>query len=393
MQVQQSTIPGKIPAFKFSSKSVLTDALSDAHLVMVFGPLKKIQSSGLSRLLRERYPEAEIVGCSTSGEITSSEGVTDEPLSVTAVRWSRTYMRVEEAEVRDMGLSFNVGWKLGDRLNADDLAAVLVIADGLEVNGSDLLMGFQQVLPPEVPILGGLAGDDAAFQQTMVMHNNKVQSGFVVAVGLYGRDLRVGSGSLSGWEPFGDVHQVTRSLRNVVYEIDGRPALSLYKEYLGPDASGLPGSGLSYPIAILGRGEGTGEQGENIQLIRTLLGVDEKEQSLVFAGNIKQGSQIRICRSTHDQLIQSAGESGKSALASDSAGSGLALLVSCVGRKLILGQRVPEEVDAVRRIFGPRVVLTGFYSNGEICPGEGEPRSLLHNQTMTVAYLDEAAEA
>ncbi|MFA9459484.1 FIST signal transduction protein [Thiohalorhabdus sp. Cl-TMA] len=387
MQVQQAVIPGKIPAFKFGRQSMLQDALSDAHLVMVFGPLKKMQSSGLPRLLREHYPDAEVIGCSTSGEISSAEGVTEDPVTVTAVHWSRTHMRVEEARARDMGLSFNAGWQLGERLAGPDLAAVLLLADGLAVNGSDLLVGLQQVLPPEVPVLGGLAGDNAAFTHTVVLHNDRVQSGYAVAVGLYGRGLRVGSGSLSGWEPFGALHTVTRSLRNTVYEIDGRPALEVYKEYLGTEAGRLPGSGLSYPVAVMD-GEGAGEEAE-IQLVRTLLGVDEKEQSLVFAGNIKQDARIRICRSTEHQLIQSAGESGRSALGEAGSGSGLALLVSCVGRKLVLGRRVADEVEAVSRAFGPEAVLTGFYSNGEMCPGRREPRSLLHNQTMTVAHLEE----
>jgi hypothetical protein len=67
----------------------------------------------------------------------------------------------------------------------------------------------------------------------------------------------------------------------------------------------------------------------------------------------------------------------------------LAILVSCVGRKLVMGGRVDDEVEAVADVLGSQALLTGFYSYGEISPFTPGSACQLHNQTMTITCIGE----
>jgi hypothetical protein len=243
---------------------------------------------------------------------------------------------------------------------------------------------MSDVLGSELPITGGLAGDGGAFQQTWVLDDAGAASDTIVALGLYGKSLSFCHGSFGGWSPFGPARKVTRCVGNVLYELDGEPALEVYKRYLGDHAKGLPASGLLFPFAMLGKDH------DEVGLIRTILGVDEKDGSLTLAGEIDPDGYLKLMHASTDALVdgaEAAAEAAKKMLAG--AGNGLVLLVSCVGRKLVMGGRVDEEVEAVAGVFGQGAVLTGFYSYGEISPFSPSVACKLHNQTMTVTYLGE----
>jgi hypothetical protein len=206
----------------------------------------------------------------------------------------------------------------------------------------------------------------------------------VVAVGLCGEHLRFGHGSFGGWEPFGPARRVTRCDGNVLYELDGEPALEIYKRYLGDHAKDLPASGLLFPFAMLG------EDHNAIGLIRTILGVDEAGGSLTLAGEINPDGYLKLMHASTDKLVNGAESAAQAAAAMfASAGDSVAILVSCVGRKLVMGNRVDEEVEAVSDVVGKKAVLTGFYSYGEISPFTPGSSCKLHNQTMTITCLGE----
>jgi hypothetical protein len=355
-----------------------------ATLVLAFGVRELLPGSSALKEVRNAYPNAQIVGCSTAGTIAGTH-VSDDFLAITAVSFEHTAVRAAEATLWDAADSATCGKRLITALQADDLAHVLVLSDGLNVNGGELVRGLVDALPPHVAVTGGLSGDGARFKQTLVYHNGEVSDHRVVAVGFYGKRLRVGYGSLGGWDPFGPKRIITRSRANVLYELDGESALGLYRRYLGAHAAGLPASGLRFPLSI--------ESSESCTpVVRTILGIDEKEQSLTFAGDVPQGSHARLMRANFDRLID--GATGAARATQGTIGKNtadLALLISCVGRKLILQQRTEEEVEAVRAVLGERPTMTGFYSYGEIAPFTQAKKCDLHNQTMTITTFSEAA--
>ena len=356
--------------------------LPEAQLVFLFGATSVFQREGLIDGLRAGQPQAIFVGCTTAGEIHDAE-VTDDALSMTSVHFDHTRLRVVHSKLSSDVDSRSAGQQLARELAAPDLVHVFVLSDGLAVNGSELVRGMVEALPASVTLTGGLAGDGARFATTLVCADATPEAGLVAAVAFYGDRLVVGHGSLGGWDPFGPERIVTRSQGNVLFELDGQSALSLYKQYLGDHADELPASALLFPLEMR---IGTGGHG----LVRTVLNVSEADQSMTFAGDIPEGARIKLMKANFDRLVVGAEE------AAQSSNKGfantpieLAILISCVGRKLVLKQRIDEEVEAVREVLGEKPVMAGFYSYGEISPFAPSARCELHNQTMTITTFGE----
>ncbi|GCL64657.1 FIST signal transduction protein [Pseudaquabacterium pictum] len=364
----------------------LPTALDSAQtLVLAFGSSQLAADAPALRALVEAFPKAVVLGCSTAGEIAGPE-VNDDSLSVAVTRFDHTRLALAVAEVTQAAQSGTAGAQLAQQLRAggEDLCAVFMLSDGLSVNGTPLVQALAQGLDAGVAISGGLAGDGSAFQRTWVLAGGRARPGCVAAVGLYGTRLQVGSGCQGGWMDFGPERSITRSEGNVLYELDGKPALDLYKSYLGELAQGLPGSALRFPLSIRRPGS------DAPPLVRTILAIDEAARSLTFAGDMPQGHAARLMRTTNDSLIDSAAQASAAALAGASgSGDALVVSVSCVGRRLVLGERTEEEVESVLEAAPPGTGHVGFYSYGEISPGPAGGASDLHNQTMTVTVFSE----
>ncbi len=354
-----------------------------AQLVLIYCGTAICRNTDLLKEIHAFYPEAHLFGCSTAGEIAGTQ-VMDDSLSLTAVHFEKTLLRVAGTAVGGMADSYVAGQSLASELAGKDLAHVLVLSDGLRVNGSDLVKGLIGSLPQGVSVTGGLSADGDRFQETYVLGDDLPVQNRIVAVGLYGGHLQVGYGSFGGWDSFGPERLITKSEGNILYEFDGRSALALYKQYLGEHAKELPASGLLFPIRIRMSGSDEG-------LVRTILAVNEADQSLTFAGDVPEGAYARLMKANFDRLIDGAVEAAKSSRrATGEIGTDLAILISCVGRKLVLKQRVEEEVEGVQDVLGAQAVLTGFYSYGEISPISEGRKCELHNQTMTITTFCES---
>lgn len=352
----------------------------EAQWVLAFGDRAQIAEAFPA--IKAAYPYAVIVSSSTSGEIFGTE-VSDHRVTVTAVNFDSTRIRAAAMPIGADGCSHSAGAELAKRLAADDLAHVFVLSDGSRVNGSALAKGFNDTLPSGTLLTGGLAGDGTRFEDTVVGLNETPTSGQIVAVGLYGDKLSVGFGSSGGWAPFGPVRRVTKSAANVLFELDGRSALDLYKLYLGEQSEHLPGSALRFPLCLMLPG--------GRQLVRTILSVNDAEHSMTFAGDIPEGTEVRFMRASYEDLVDGAAFAAEHAVDGMEGGAELAILVSCVGRRIVLGQRAEEETEAVRDTIGEGPIMTGFYSYGELAPTSHADWCELHNQTMTITTLREAA--
>ncbi len=362
-------------------------AIENANWVFLFGSRSKLEDPQTYLEVKGMYPKAHILSCSTAGEIIGSE-VHDDSLSLTAIRWEKTVIQSSVTTVNSADESYEAGRKLARGIPHEGLVHVMVFSDGLSVNGTPLVRGLAEVLPKSVAVTGGLVGDGADFKKTLVGLDGPAQEKKIVLLGFYGQDLRVGYGSFGGWDPFGVERTITRSKGNVLYELDGQPALSLYKEYLGNEARQLPASGLLFPLQLRLKMK---DGGEDEMVTRTLLAVDESEQSLTFAGDMPEGVSARLMKANFDRLINGATTAGSMSMeALGKEAPELAVLISCIGRKLVLKGRVEEEIEAVRGAIGPSAAVCGFYSYGEISPvAATEKQCQLHNQTMTITTFRE----
>ncbi|MCF3650942.1 FIST signal transduction protein [Synoicihabitans lomoniglobus] len=364
---------------------------SQSILITVFGAPNVLARPQVLSQLVEKYPEGIIVGCSTAGEIVDV-AVKDDSAVATVMAFEKSLVEVARTSLHAANESFDAGKLLANRLPrtmTSDAGAVMplkhvfVLSDGLVVNGTALVAGLTKGLPTDVSVTGGLAGDGARFAKTVVVDGGELHEHAVVAVGLYGEALQIGFGSLGGWDPFGPERLVTKAQDNVLYEFDGRSALEVYKHYLGRHAADLPASALLFPMSL--RMPWGGDP-----LVRTVLGIDETSQSMTFAGDVPEGAYARLMKANFDRLIDGAADAARTSVAALNDGTAeVALLISCVGRKLLLRQRIEEEVEGVREVLGPRPTLAGFYSYGEISPFSAGASCELHNQTMTITTLRE----
>ncbi|MFM7194191.1 MAG: FIST signal transduction protein [Bacteroidota bacterium] len=358
------------------------DQTTKPQLVLAFAPLELADNQQHYEVMRNRFPGAHLVSVSTSGDIAGT-AVLDNSIVVSALEFEKTELKVLEYNVADFPSPFELGKSMFKALNQSDLAHILIISDGLQVNGSELVGGLTLLNEKRIPITGGLAGDNARFLKTVVGLDHFPSTGNVVGIGFYGSSIRVGHGSKGGWDPFGPERVVTRSDRNILYELDDQSALELYKKYLGELSKELPGSALLFPLTMK-----LADSDE--PLVRTILSVDEKEQSMTFAGNIPQGARVQLMKANFDRVIDAASTAATESLAT--AGTerpDFALLISCVGRKIVLNQRVEDEVEDAVEVLGSDTITAGFYSNGEISPVMTTQGCELHNQTMTITTYRE----
>ncbi len=359
--------------------------LRAAQLVLLFGSPSLLKQQSLLQEVQRAYPKAHLLGCSTAGEISHTQ-VFDDSLVATAIQFEHTTLHGVRIKPRKGMSDFQAGELLAQELDKDDLVHVFVLARGVNINGSDLVAGLTRHLPAHVTITGGLSGDGDRFQETLIVWENQLETESIVVLGFYSQRLRVGYGSLGGWDTFGPVRTITRSQGNVLYQLDGKSALSLYKAYLGEYAQGLPATGLLFPLCLLA------SDGSD-PVVRTILSVNEAEQSITFAGDVPEGVETRFMRADFDRLVNGAVGAAKTSYGAISTAPQLAILISCVGRKLVLQQRINEEVKGVRAVMGDQTLMTGFYSYGEISPFTAGETCKLHNQTMTITTFSESEEA
>ncbi len=356
---------------------------SDRTLAVMFGGGTTAAARSAVADVAACLPRAVLMGCSSAGEI-CADRVQDGGLTVAIARFDGVTLRKAALPIHDAHQSRDIGRQLMTMLTAPDLRAVFVLSDGLRVNGTQLAAGMNSMLPPGVVVTGGLAGDGERFAATWVLAGNNPECHWVTAVGFYGDRLRIGHGCGAGWSPFGPERRITASAGNVLFELDGKPALGLYRKYLGERAAGLPATALLFPLSI------RRDDDDAQPLIRTILGIDEASQSLTFAGDVPEGHRARLMRTSTDRLIQSAANAARDAVGdSPTAATPLALAISCVGRRLVLGERTEEEIESVLGALPPGTVQAGFYSYGEMSPAAPGGGCELHNQTMTVTLLDE----
>ena len=339
-------------------------------------------------LLRNNFPKAVLAGASTAGEISPS-GCHENAISLLALQFERgTKVYPAKRNPFEMDQSAAAGEQLA--LQAPpDARLMIAFAQGTSMNGSAFVKGAQNALQTRAPhcqIVGGLAGDTETFSQTYILTNQEILKGGCAGVYFAGQEFVWSSCAKGGWKPFGPSRKITSCKSNILYELDGKNALEIYKNYLGENAYRLPQAGLLFPFEMLS------QDGENTGLIRTILGINEKEGSLILAGEVHEGGYLRLMHAPNQELqsgARNAAEGARVSFADRNNCQFAALLISCVGRKLALGPRSDEEIEAAASALPEGCSIAGYYSYGEICPFTSQEQSLLHNQTMAVTLLGE----
>jgi len=356
----------------------------DPNLVMFFTNNVKSYGDGIYSKLRKQYPNAILFGCSSEYAI-HDDTIVEHGVAMTAVSFEKTTLLTGSVNIELQEESYEKSAELAKSFSTKGLKSIIVFSSRENVNGDSIVKGMRDALPSDVIVTGGLAGGSFDSEETFVICDDQCSNQTIAALAFYGDSLSVGYGSIGGWDTFGPERRVTKSEGNVLYELDNKPALELYKKYLGDEAKDLPESALLYPLSIF-------EPGKSINSrVRTILDIDEENNSMIFAGDIPQGYHAQLMMANFDRLIDGAGEAASHALSGSNGSDSnqLALLVSCIGRRNTLGNKAVEEVEAVKNKFSPQTNLVGFYSYGEIAPHVETSICELHNQTMTITLISE----
>lgn len=334
--------------------------------------------------LTRHYPLALVVGCSASPRIIGAE-FADAPVIGMLLTFEHTEVQTFTLAVT-AGEERHAADQIGQALDRDGLQHILLFSDGLHLSTSRLVAQLNTQFSGTSNISGGMAGDGDQFRQTFVISDQTIQQKALVAVGFYGSQLQVATGAGNGWNSFGPKRLVSRSEGRRVYSFDDQSALSLYKKYLGPFADNLPQSALYFPIAV--------SVSSNSEIIRTVFDVDESTGSLLFSDDVPQGRVARFMKANSDRLIDAAEETANQVRSHLRAKDGqFALVVSCIGRYLVMGERSIEELEAVQAAL-PDTPMMGFYSYGEMSGVHpGDQQCELHNQTMTLILMAEQDNA
>ena len=348
-------------------------------LVFAFGNRKLLENLSIFDEVKAFYPNSDIVFSSTSGEIFDTK-VFDASIVLTAIFFEKSSYKIKRINIKAFKDSCDAGKSIALEYLGTKPVSVFILSDGQLVNGSNLVKGVQQDNFANTPITGALAGDDDKFEKTLVSYNSIPKEGEIVAIAFYGDNLKIAYGSMGGWTPFGPKRIITKSDGNKLYELDGKPALDLYKTYLGDKVKELPGSALLFPLSI--------KLDNNKSIVRTILSID-KNDAMIFAGEVPQGSTVRLMRANFDNLINGAILAAEETNKIYDEEADLAILISCVGRKLVLNQRIEEEVEEAKNVLGKDIKICGFYSYGEISPIGYKEKCELHNQTMTITTFKE----
>ena len=360
----------------------LLGKLINSNLVLMFGSKEFICNKDVFNTIRIKYHCASIIGCTTAGEIFKDQ-VNDNILTVTAISFENTEIKFFPFEMVEFNKCYEKGLEIAKSIPTENLAHVFLIAEGISINGSKIVEGLVDGLPEHVKITGGLAGDYEGYKETFVIANDYAKNNLIGVVAFYGDKIRIGYGSVGGFDTFGIERIVTKSKDNILYELDGKPVLDLYKEYLGEYGSKLPVSGLFFPLNIR-------SADNKYNYVRTVSAVDEQNKSLKFAGEIPEGYHGRLMRANFNNLVTGSMQAAENCInIINCEKPNLAILISCRGRRVVLNQMIDEELEVVRSILGSDVIVTGFYSNGEIAPSGKDRVTEFHNQTMTITLIGE----
>ena len=351
-------------------------------LVLVFANRMLLEKNEIIEEIRNEFPYEHVVFGSTSGEIIH-DNVFDDSIVVTAIEFQKSSFEIRTENILEHDKDAKkLGQTLYNSMPRENLKHLFVLSEGSFVNGSSLIEGLEENITNTVPISGGMCGDDAKFEKTLASYKINPKEGEVVLIGFYGETLEITFASFGGWSTFGPERIITKSEANVLYEIDDQPALDLYKKYLGDKANQLPQASLLYPLNVT-------PQGKKAPVVRTILGIDNEAQSMTLAGDVPINSKVQLMMASVDAIAEGANEAAKLAMKNRRKKPQLALLVSCVGRKLVMNQRVEEEIERVQEVVGDQTAITGFYSYGEMAPFSGNTFCDLHNQTMTLTLISE----
>lgn len=270
----------------------------------------------------------------------------------------------------------------------------LIFCDGLMKEASNFLFGLQEKLGRSFPLVGASASDNLAFKKTYLYFNQEVFSDAACGM-LWGGKLNFDLGIKHGWKPLGKPRAITKSHDNVVVEIDNKPAVKTYEEYLAKDVQELKKYlkyiSILYPIGLY-------LTGEEEYILRNILSI-ENDGALVFQGNVPQDSSIRLmigtkesCLNATQQAVDELNLSATfaSAYLKERRINSFLLIFDSISRYMLLKRQVNKELEIIKEGLGQDIPIIGLYTYGEQAPLRAvnyQGQAYFHNQAIALLRI------
>lgn len=345
------------------------------------------------------YPDLELVGCTTDGELSSTTGFAEDSIVLMlfhsdAVRFGAG---IGEGVVKDPVGASRQAVAMASAGLAEPVQLCITNPAAIGTYTPAILEALFESLGRNVPVCGGLAGDQFRMEQTYQFYKGSVYTD-AIPVLLFAGPMRVSMGVNSGWTPVGGGHRVTRAEGNVVYTIDDKPAADLWVRYFGATDTTTLQHGISvFPYEALDdQLEGVDENGlegakkAGDEFYLTAPAKFQEDGSIVVFNPIPSGVVIRFADVTRDQIVGGTTSSVEQACNGYSGSHpDAALVYSCAARRIILGTRVVEESELLQAQFGSSVPIIGFYTYAEFCPLPSSLMPQVHGGTFVTVLIGE----
>lgn len=344
--------------------------------LLCFGNDKEIYSTIL-----EELPQIPMIGASSTGQM-SGRGHTEEGITAAFFHFDKAVVKTTRVKFDHWEDGEKVGNKIIENLQSDDLKGILVLSEGLKLNCSKMVEAIAAKKGDGVALAGGLAGDVFTYSDIFVVDNKDgIRDDSVVAVGFYGDSFHMDVFAHSGVTPMGIEREVTKAKDYALYELDGKPALDVYKQYFRTDdLAKMEKEIVKFPFSITNNYI---EEG----VIRTPLTFTEDGQGIQFTGAIPEGSRVRMMQSASSKFLDGVYDLSEKVKQAEKNSDSSIIAISCACRKLVLGAIVDQEAEILCDELDKKSIV-GFYSFGEIGSNEHN-ESYLYNQTLTLISIYE----
>ena len=338
-------------------------------LVQVFCGENKTRLKQILEQINKNLKDAICIGTSTDGEI-FEKSVTTKKTVISISTFESTTLKLAYSTEDS---SFKNGQNLAKELICEDSKLLIVFTDGHKTNGEEFLKGIEEI-NNSVIIAGGMAGDNAKFQETFICANNQVFTSGAVAVSLNSKTLDVKNSYNFNWSEIGISHTIDEVKDNRVYKISGLKAIDFYKKYLGSYVSkALPATGIEFPLIL---------KKDNLPLARAVIN-KHNDGSLSFAGNLQKGDKVKLGFGNIELIMN---DSIKSLFKDSNLSETQSFFIySCMARRRYMPNLISHEIEPFSKIAS----TSGFFTYGEFFHSSNKNKLL--NQTLTIVALSEKA--
>ncbi|MEO6403898.1 MAG: FIST N-terminal domain-containing protein [Ferruginibacter sp.] len=377
----------KAKSIKGKSTEEIKDALSEAMaevykptLAIVFISIKQDRDAITCLLDKEGI---QIFGASTSGEFIDGE-IEGGGCVILLLDMKLENFRIKFSET-GTETTFENAVQLGIKGKETFTNPAFIIASGwLSQDGEQIIEGITKGFGSDVPIFGGMAGDDLKLEGPVVFTNKNSSDKGLLGLIIDEDKVEINGIATCGWKAIGTTKTITKSEGNIVYTIDDKPALDMIVKYLGIDIDFDSGKeivtqiGAYYPLQM---------ERENVApVMRTAMFANRQDRSLICAGNVPQGSKVRFSLPPDFDAIEKVVEECNELKNEKQQQADALIMFSCISRHLSFGILIKEEIEQVRQVWDAPMV--GFFSYGEYGKSKTGKHEF-HNNTCCVVALKE----